>query len=96
MADDSTVTVRASFSTREAADLAVEHFVQQQGVPGPTSSYSRPRPKTHPVRMHPAETPRTPMGPAMTAPSTATSRSRSTSLRIKSRPFNAFSAMSGR
>ncbi|TBD47106.1 hypothetical protein [Rhizobium ruizarguesonis] len=29
MADDSTVTIRASFSTREAADLAVEHLVQQ-------------------------------------------------------------------
>lgn len=35
MADDSTVTIRASFSTREAADLAVEHLVQQQGVPRP-------------------------------------------------------------
>ncbi|CUX70735.1 MULTISPECIES: hypothetical protein [Agrobacterium] len=35
MADDSTVTIRASFSTREAADLTVEHLVQQQGVPRP-------------------------------------------------------------
>lgn len=35
MADDSTVTIRASFSTREAADLAVEHLVQQQGVSRP-------------------------------------------------------------
>ena len=35
MADDSTVTISASFSTREAADLAVEHLVQQQGVSRP-------------------------------------------------------------
>lgn len=35
MADDSTVTIRASFSTREAADLAVEHLVQQQGISRP-------------------------------------------------------------
>lgn len=35
MADDSTVTIRASFSTREAADLAVEHLVQKHGVPRP-------------------------------------------------------------
>jgi hypothetical protein len=32
MADDSTVTIRATFETREAADLAVEHLVQQQGI----------------------------------------------------------------
>jgi hypothetical protein len=35
MADDSTVTICASFSTREAADLAVEHLVQQQGISRP-------------------------------------------------------------
>ncbi len=35
MADDSTITIRATFGTREAADLAVEHLVQQQGVPRP-------------------------------------------------------------
>ena len=32
MADDSTTTARATFETREAADLAVEHLVQQQGI----------------------------------------------------------------
>ncbi|MFT2214613.1 hypothetical protein [Rhizobium giardinii] len=35
MADNSTVTIRATFRTREAAELAVEHLVQQQGVPRP-------------------------------------------------------------
>ncbi|MFQ6163579.1 hypothetical protein ACLMJV_12925 [Sinorhizobium meliloti] len=32
MADDSTTTIRATFETREAADLAVEHLVQQHGI----------------------------------------------------------------
>ena len=32
MADDSTTTINAAFETREAADLAVEHLVQQHGV----------------------------------------------------------------
>lgn len=32
MADDSTATINAAFETREAADLAVEHLVQQHGV----------------------------------------------------------------
>jgi hypothetical protein len=32
MADDSTTTIRATFKTREAADLAVEHLVQQHGI----------------------------------------------------------------
>jgi len=32
MADDSTTTIRATFDTREAADLAVEHLVQQHGI----------------------------------------------------------------
>ncbi len=35
MADDSTVTIRANFSTREAADLAIERLVQQQGISRP-------------------------------------------------------------
>jgi hypothetical protein len=35
MADESTVTIRASFQTREAADLAVEHLVQQQCISRP-------------------------------------------------------------
>ncbi|MCO5732506.1 hypothetical protein [Rhizobium sp. SSA_523] len=35
MADDSTTTVRATFETREAADLAVEHLVQQHGISRP-------------------------------------------------------------
>jgi hypothetical protein len=35
MADDSTTTIRATFETREAADLAVEHLVQQHGVSRP-------------------------------------------------------------
>lgn len=35
MADDATVTVRADFETREAADLAVEHLVQQVGISRP-------------------------------------------------------------
>ncbi|AHF82841.1 hypothetical protein RLEG3_13880 [Rhizobium leguminosarum bv. trifolii WSM1689] len=35
MADDSTITIRATFETREAADLAVEHLVQQHGVSRP-------------------------------------------------------------
>jgi hypothetical protein len=34
MADNST-TIRATFETREAADLAVEHLVQQHGVSRP-------------------------------------------------------------
>lgn len=32
MADDSTTTITAVFETREAADLAVEHLVQQHGI----------------------------------------------------------------
>ncbi len=35
MADDNTVTITATFETREAADLAVEHLVQQHGVSRP-------------------------------------------------------------
>ncbi|MBN9987545.1 MULTISPECIES: hypothetical protein [Rhizobium] len=35
MADDSTTTIRATFETREAADLAVEHLVQQHRVSRP-------------------------------------------------------------
>ena len=35
MADDSTTTIRATFDTRAAADLAVEHLVQQHGIARP-------------------------------------------------------------
>jgi len=35
MAEDSTTTIRAIFETREAADRAVEHLVQQHGVSRP-------------------------------------------------------------
>lgn len=35
MADTSTMTIRATFETREAADIAVEHLVQQHGVSRP-------------------------------------------------------------
>lgn len=35
MADDRTTTIRATFATREAADLAIEHLVQQHGIPRP-------------------------------------------------------------
>ena len=35
MADDSTTTIRATFDTRAAADLAVEHLVQQHGISRP-------------------------------------------------------------
>jgi hypothetical protein len=35
MADDSTTTIRAIFESREAADRAVEHLVQQHGVSRP-------------------------------------------------------------
>ncbi|OWV73187.1 hypothetical protein ATY77_09380 [Rhizobium sp. R634] len=35
MADDSTTTITATFETREAADLAVEHLVQQHGISRP-------------------------------------------------------------
>lgn len=35
MADSSTMTVRATFETREAADIAVEHLVQQHGIARP-------------------------------------------------------------
>lgn len=35
MADQSTTTIRATFETREAADLAVEHLVQQHGISRP-------------------------------------------------------------
>jgi hypothetical protein len=33
--DESTITIRARFRTREAADLAVEHLVQQVGISRP-------------------------------------------------------------
>ncbi|MEB2847909.1 hypothetical protein GAO09_12010 [Rhizobiales bacterium RZME27] len=33
MADTSTMTIRATFETRADADIAVEHLVQQHGVP---------------------------------------------------------------
>lgn len=33
MSDDSTVTIVGTFPTREAADRAVEHLVQQHGIP---------------------------------------------------------------
>lgn len=32
MAENATMTLRATFQTREAADLAVEHMVQQHGI----------------------------------------------------------------
>ncbi|MDO9417421.1 hypothetical protein [Pararhizobium sp.] len=35
MADDSTTTIKATFETRAAADLAVEHLVQQHGISRP-------------------------------------------------------------
>ncbi|MGA1804168.1 hypothetical protein [Rhizobium sp. HT1-10] len=35
MADDSTTTIKALFQTREAADLAIEHLVQQHGIRRP-------------------------------------------------------------
>jgi hypothetical protein len=35
MADDSTTTIKAVFETRAAADLAVEHLVQQHGIARP-------------------------------------------------------------
>lgn len=35
MADDSTTTIKATFDTRAAADLAVEHLVQQHGLSRP-------------------------------------------------------------
>ncbi|MBO9171875.1 hypothetical protein [Rhizobium sp. L245/93] len=35
MADNSTLTIRATFATRAAADLAVEHLVQQHGIARP-------------------------------------------------------------
>ncbi len=35
MADDSTTTIRATFDTRSAADIAVEHLVQQHGISRP-------------------------------------------------------------
>ncbi|KPF46834.1 hypothetical protein [Rhizobium sp. AAP43] len=35
MADNATKTLRATFETREAADLAVEHLVQQHGISRP-------------------------------------------------------------
>ncbi len=38
MADDSTVTIRATFETRETADIAVEHLVQQLGISRPDVS----------------------------------------------------------
>jgi hypothetical protein len=35
MGDDRTTTIRATFETRAAADLAVEHLVQQHGISRP-------------------------------------------------------------
>lgn len=35
MAEDSTATIRAMFETRDAADIAVEHLVQQHGISRP-------------------------------------------------------------
>jgi hypothetical protein len=35
MADCSTTTIKASFATREAAELAIEHLVQQYGISRP-------------------------------------------------------------
>ncbi|MGV1916857.1 hypothetical protein [Rhizobium sp. 22-785-1] len=35
MAENATSTIRATFETREAADLAVEHLVQQHGIARP-------------------------------------------------------------
>lgn len=35
MTDESTITIRARFRTREAADMAVEHLVQQVGISRP-------------------------------------------------------------
>ncbi|MBB3595981.1 hypothetical protein FHX08_006401 [Rhizobium sp. BK529] len=35
MGDDSTTTIRATFETREATDIAVEHLVQQYGISRP-------------------------------------------------------------
>ncbi|MFQ6185139.1 hypothetical protein ACLMJV_24720 [Sinorhizobium meliloti] len=35
MTDDRTTTISATFETREAADLAVEHLVQQHGISRP-------------------------------------------------------------
>ncbi|PWE54009.1 hypothetical protein DEM27_22030 [Metarhizobium album] len=35
MSDDSITTIRATFETREAADLAVEHLVQSHGISRP-------------------------------------------------------------
>ncbi|MDI5929141.1 hypothetical protein [Rhizobium leguminosarum] len=35
MGDDSTTTITAVFKTREAADLAVEHLVQQHSIARP-------------------------------------------------------------
>lgn len=35
MTEDKTVTIRATFSTREAVEHAVEHLVQQYGIPRP-------------------------------------------------------------
>jgi hypothetical protein len=35
MSDDSTTTIRATFETRAAADLAVEHLVERHGISRP-------------------------------------------------------------
>jgi hypothetical protein len=35
MADDSTTTIRATFDTRAAVDLAIEHLVQEHGISRP-------------------------------------------------------------
>ncbi len=63
MADDSTVTIRANFDTREAVDLAIEHPVQ------------RLQRRTRPGRRPYAATRRTTAARAMRRHSRASSRS---------------------
>ncbi len=83
MADDNTTTIRATFKTREAADLVVEHLVQQHGISRWTSS-SSPLPieiqlaQCHPVAMLPMMRANAP-----TLPSRAKSRSQQIFHRIK-------------
>ena len=97
MADDGTVTIRANFSTREAADLAVEHLVQQQGVSRPDIFIkSATAEKIRRARWHPEETPRTKVARAPMELSMVTSKFPSTSPQIRSRLFSASSAMSER
>lgn len=88
MADDSSTTIRATFKTREAADLAVEHLVQQYG--------SRRQTVTRPVRGRRAATPL--MNKALVAMHRSKVRSRSRRiLRLIRLPlFNAAWAMPAR